>query len=79
MAKGIQHIDQAIQAAARSHGGADVAVVRQYSKPSAGDHDCGGEWWLLFVDAKLWGRRRTRSDLVSLAKRGPLALISEGQ
>lgn len=72
MAQGAKYIDDEIRNAATRSGAKDVAVVRYYQKPIGGDAGTGGEWFALFCDRVLWGRRRTKMELIDLARRGPL-------
>jgi hypothetical protein len=69
--------DSEIRAAAIGKGFADAQFIPQFiqDRPTVMD---AGEWHLLFVrfrndaDWVLFGRRRTRSELLILAQRDPL-------
>lgn len=69
---GVTTIERAISAAVRAHGCSEATITRQVVRPVHGDGGSGGEWFVLFVAGEVWGRRRTRSELLALAKRGPL-------
>ncbi len=75
--KAIRATDDAIRQATIERGCCDASIVPQFVKDYPGVLD-GGAWYVLSVryrddaDWEVLGRRRTRAELLQLAKRGPV-------